>query len=218
MIAVTGYQVMPALSDEEYAALKADIADRGVLVAIVKDQHGNVLDGHHRERICRELDIKDYPIEVRKVTDADEARDIAFTLNLARRHLTREQKRALIVAEIQARPADSDRAIGRRLGVDHKTVGAARRELSGEIPQPSLTPAQRQEAALLFELMKARTLRACDLIRRGEPVSAWTVYKATDGDAHGEAWRRFTEWACTSDEARGVLWDYADDEPAGWSR
>ncbi len=97
------YQVMPPLSGEEYEALKADIAEHGVLVAVVKDQHGNILDGHHRVRIAAELGIG-YPSEVREVADGGAARDVALALNLARRHLTREQRRELIAAEIRAPP------------------------------------------------------------------------------------------------------------------
>jgi hypothetical protein len=39
------YQVMPALPAEDYEALKADIAARGVMVAIEVDEYGNILDG-----------------------------------------------------------------------------------------------------------------------------------------------------------------------------
>ena len=46
------YQVMPPLSPEEYAALKADIATRGVLFPVEYDEDGNILDGHHRVKAC----------------------------------------------------------------------------------------------------------------------------------------------------------------------
>lgn len=129
------FQVMPPLSADEYAALRADITERGVLVPVARDQHGRILDGHHRIAIAAALGV-DCPTEVHHAAGDDEARDLALTLNLARRHLTREQRRELISAEIQTRPDDSDRAIARRLSCDHKTVGSVRRELSGEIPHP----------------------------------------------------------------------------------
>ncbi len=103
------FQVMPPLSAEEYAALRDDIAERGIVVPVVVDQHGRLLDGHHRRQIADELQI-DCPIEVRQVTDDEDARNVAFTLNLARRHLSREQRRELIAREAAARPGDSDRA------------------------------------------------------------------------------------------------------------
>ena len=44
------YQLLPPLTYDEYQALKADIATRGVQVPIERDEAGNVLDGHHRLR------------------------------------------------------------------------------------------------------------------------------------------------------------------------
>jgi len=125
------FQPMPELTTEQYDALKADISLHGIVVPIVVDQYDRVLDGHNRFRIAAELKI-DCPREVHHVVDDDEAADLAVTLNCARRHLTREQVREVIAGELTRRPGDSDRAIARRVGCDHKTVGAVR---SGEVPQ-----------------------------------------------------------------------------------
>ncbi len=96
---------MPALTAEEYAALRADIAARGVVVPVVVDQHGRLLDGHHRRRIAGDLGIE-CPAEVRQVEDDEDARQIALTLNLSRRHLSREQRRELIAREAElSRPS-----------------------------------------------------------------------------------------------------------------
>ena len=142
------YQVMPRLTAEEYQALREDIAANGIMVPVVYDQHGNVIDGHHRMEIAAELGIEP-PTEIRHVAGPDEAREVAFTLNLARRHLDRWQRRELIAVEIERCPDDSDRAIGRRLGVDHKTVGSVRRDLdgpddAGEVPHPEPKPRPRR--------------------------------------------------------------------------
>jgi site-specific DNA-methyltransferase (adenine-specific) len=59
------YRFLSPLTDEEFAALKADIARRGVQVPVEKDEAGNVLDGFHRVRACQELGIKDYPTIIR---------------------------------------------------------------------------------------------------------------------------------------------------------
>lgn len=131
----TKYQVMPSLSCEEYEALRQQIIEHGVLVPVVRDQHGNLLDGHHRVQIAEELGIG-YRTDIVPVHDDDQARTLARTYNLARRHLSRAQKRQLVADEITANPDRSDREIGRLLGCDHKTVGSVRRELSGEFPQP----------------------------------------------------------------------------------
>ncbi len=123
------FQVMPTLSAEEYVALRDDIAERGIVVPVVVDQDGRLLGGHHRRRAAAELGIS-CPEEVHKVVDDEDARQTALALNLAPRHLTREQRRELIASEITARPDDSDRMIARRFSCSPSTVGAVRRSVS----------------------------------------------------------------------------------------
>lgn len=128
---------MPPLSADERAALKADIASRGVQVPVEYDEMGNILDGHHRTELCHELGITHWPRLVRHGLSEEEKRRHARRLNLDRRHLNTDQKRSLIEAELREAPDVSDRAIAWGLGVDHKTVGAARDRLEsdGEIPR-----------------------------------------------------------------------------------
>lgn len=123
------FQVMPPLTLDQVTALREDIERRGVLVPVVIDQHGRVLDGHNRLQICRRLGI-DPPLDVRHVADDDEARELALTLNLARRHISREQRRDLIRVECEHRPDASDREIARLLGCSPSTVAAVRRPVS----------------------------------------------------------------------------------------
>lgn len=126
---MTVYQVMPPLSDGDYAALKADIAERGVLVPVEYDDAGNVLDGHHRLKACAELGITEWPRIVRSGLAADEKRRHARQLNLARRHLDRAQKRELIAAQIKETPEKSNRQIAEDLKTSHPTVIDVRRDL-----------------------------------------------------------------------------------------
>lgn len=128
------YQLLPPLSGEEYAALRADIETHGVRVPVDVDEHGHVLDGHHRQQIAAELGIN-CPVRVVAGLTEEEKRHHAVAVNAHRRQLTRAQRRDLVVAELERDPARSDRAIGRIVGVDHKTVGAIRRGGWG-IPHP----------------------------------------------------------------------------------
>lgn len=127
-------QPMPELDPEQLDALRADIAANGVLVPVIKDQHGRILDGNHRAAIAAELGI-DYPTITVRVKDDADAWDKAVALNCARRHLTREQVRELIASEIRRRPEQSDRAIARRVGCSPSTVGAVRAHLRVEAEQ-----------------------------------------------------------------------------------
>lgn len=130
------YQLLPPLADDDFEALKADIAKNGVVVPVETDEDGNILDGHHRVAICKMLGIADWPRFVRKGLSEDEKRTFARSLNLARRHLSTGQKRSVISAQLKETPRLSSRAIAAKLGVDHKTVSSARRRMAegGEIP------------------------------------------------------------------------------------
>ena len=61
------------------------------------------------------------------------------SLNVHRRHLTAEQKRQAIADHIKLDPTASDRKIGRKVGVDHKTATKVRDDLEarGEVPHVS---------------------------------------------------------------------------------
>jgi ParB-like chromosome segregation protein Spo0J len=126
---VNGFQPLPPLSEVEFATLRDDIAAHGILQPVVVDQHGRLLDGHHRSQIGAELGIN-VPRVVEYVENDAAAEARALALNLARRHLTREQKRELIQREIDRTPTDSDRAIARRLACSPSTVAAVRRPVS----------------------------------------------------------------------------------------
>lgn len=75
---------LPPLTAAECSRLRESIARVGVLVPIVRDQHGNLLDGNHRKRIADELGVK-YRVDTIQVADEQQARELRVTLNLARR-------------------------------------------------------------------------------------------------------------------------------------
>jgi ParB-like chromosome segregation protein Spo0J len=119
------FQPMPELEPEQWDGLVADILANGVLVPVIKDQHGRILDGNNRAKIAGQLGIE-YPVKVVQVADDADAWDKAVSLNCARRHLNREQKRDLIAREVMRRPDQSDRAIANRVGASPTTVGTVR--------------------------------------------------------------------------------------------
>jgi ParB-like chromosome segregation protein Spo0J len=131
------YQLLPELPPEQFEALKADIAKRGVVVAVVMDEFGEIIDGHSRGLACRELGINDYPVEVRRGLSEAEKRALARNLNALRRHLSREQVRSLIADQLRDTPDWSNQRIADGLGVDGKTVASVRAGLAAtsEIPR-----------------------------------------------------------------------------------
>jgi len=120
----TQYQLFPALTTEEYQALKDDIAKRGVMVPVEYDEAGHILDGHHRVRACQELGIPVWPRITREGWTEEQKTAHVLALNLDRRHLTREQ-RAALVAKLRGQ-GWSTRRIADRLGV---SVGTAHNDL-----------------------------------------------------------------------------------------
>ena len=114
------YQLLPPLSEEEYTALKEDIAKRGVLVPVEYDEDGNILDGHHRVKACEELGIKNWPSIVRIGMSEDEKAEHVLKLNIARRHLPREWKQEK--AKELREQGWSYRRIGEALGINQTTV------------------------------------------------------------------------------------------------
>lgn len=129
------YQLLPPLTPAEYAELRADIEANGIEQAVIVDDLGHIIDGHHRAQIADELGIE-CPVDVRVIDSEDAKRDLALRLNVHRRSLTRDQKRELLANLIKAAPERSDRQHASAVGVDHKTAGAVRSDLEGrgEIP------------------------------------------------------------------------------------
>ena len=83
------YQLLPPLSPDEFAALKADIAKHGILVAVELDDHGHLLDGHHRVRAWQELRaegirVPDFPRVIRAGLSEAEKRAHVRAVNLVR--------------------------------------------------------------------------------------------------------------------------------------
>jgi len=140
-IHVGAYQLMPDMTPEEFATLKADIAARGVVTPIDVDETGAILDGHHRYRAWSELQKNEPPpVIVRAGLSEAEKQSFAIRQNVHRRHLTRAQMQGLIERELKGRPDRSDRQIAADLGVDHKTIGRLRSlNATGEVPQLDAT-------------------------------------------------------------------------------
>jgi ParB-like chromosome segregation protein Spo0J len=129
--------VLPNLPRWTYEALKASILRWKVILPVVKDENGNVIDGHQRVRACEELGISDYPVLILAGLTEEEKHDHAYILNLLRRRLTQQQMRDLIAAELKRTPDLSDNWLAQLLGTTDKTVEAVRQKLisSSEIPK-----------------------------------------------------------------------------------
>jgi ParB-like chromosome segregation protein Spo0J len=101
------FQIFPALSPREFNALKVDIHEHGILVAVEIDQDGRVIDGHHRVRAWNELrtegvKVPEYERKVRYYESDVERLEHGARLNQLRRHLTAAQRKN-VAAELRQR-------------------------------------------------------------------------------------------------------------------
>ncbi len=114
----------------ELTALREDIAARKqILVPIVRDQHGQTIDGFARESIAADLGIKNIPVQIMSVSGPDERRHLGLLLNACRRQLTTTQRRELIVDELTRNPAIGSRKLARLVGCSPQTVCDIRKRL-----------------------------------------------------------------------------------------
>lgn len=117
---------LPPLSQADREQLAESIQEHGVLVPLLVCHDGTIIDGEERWRIIQEQCIKTYPIRVFGRMTEEQRQQMAYKVNLERRHLTRSERQRLIVAYIEASPEASTRTIAEDLGVPHRTAARAK--------------------------------------------------------------------------------------------
>jgi ParB-like chromosome segregation protein Spo0J len=112
-------KMLPKMSEEEFAELKASIQAEGQHYAIIANEDLEVLDGHHRFRACTELGIEP-DFEVRKFEDKLLEKKFVIEANLRRRHLNNFQlvELAVPLLEIEKALAKKRQADGGKNGRD----------------------------------------------------------------------------------------------------
>jgi hypothetical protein len=149
MTSPTPYQLLPRLSDEEYEALKNDIAENGVRVPIDVDEDGTILDGHHRAWITADLGIE-CPRRLVAGLNEEQKRTHAVAVNVHRRSLSREQRRE-VVARLRADGMTQQR-ISELTGIPQPTVSRDLNiQLNNEAAPATITNARGQERPAAYE-------------------------------------------------------------------
>lgn len=178
------------MSTDEYAALKADIAEHGLLHPVVLYK-GRVLDGRHRMRACRELGVEVTTVEY----EGDDPVRYVIAANLHRRHLsssqraalalellppleaeargrqraaafaTNEQRRGAVVARVPEAPGRAREQAGKLFGVSARYVSDAKR-LARD--RPEMLQAVRSGTATLREALAVADDRPAVARRHGQ--------------------------------------------------
>lgn len=170
------YQLFPDLAPSDYDELKADIAARGVMVPVEYDEARNILDGHHRERICRELGITDFPSIIRYGMSEAEKRLHVRKLNLARRHLNREQ-RAEVMRQMRSE-GNTLQQIADAVGVD---VATAQRNTAGTFANAKVVGADGKERPAQYKPRQTTSLYAQTAEQREKATEPETASRITSG-------------------------------------
>lgn len=119
--------LFPLMSDKDLAELAADIKANGQLEPIVT-LNGQILDGRNRYLACEIAGVEPASIEFSPVATCRSPEEYVWSMNIARRHLTPEQKREFIEKLLEADPTKSNRQIAKQAKVSHPTVAAVREE------------------------------------------------------------------------------------------
>ena len=118
--------VLPPLTTDEFAALKADIITNGVRDAILVDELDQILDGHHRY----EIDPNAPRVVITGLTTDEHRKAFVIGCNHRRRNLSPTQKQNLLAtnrklaAEMKKQDPRrwTDKALGALFGVPRETV------------------------------------------------------------------------------------------------
>jgi hypothetical protein len=142
--------MLPLLSENEFQELKADIAARGLREPIeVKNDF--IIDGRHRYRACRDLDIE--PTVQEYDGDPEDLIAEIVSRNILRRHLTADQRAELVV-----------KMCGDRLRAEAKARVKAHQ--FGAKPTAALKPAQPRTRGRTAERIAAMAKVGRDTARR----------------------------------------------------
>jgi len=139
------HQHMMTISTDDRDNLKNDIKTWGdvrdpIKIYFAKNGDGLILAGFNRWEIAKELKFDTVPVEVYSDLTPKEREELVINDNLNRRHFTEEQKRELIKYFLKKETTSSNRAIGKKVGSDPKSVAKQRKELEekGEISKPDV--------------------------------------------------------------------------------
>lgn len=165
--------LLPPLSSEEFAALKADIKANGVRDAVYVDENDVVLDGRNRLKICPSA-----PRRVVKGLSDGEKAAFVFRSNFNRRNLSPDQKaevRKKMKATAESLRSENPKkwtqaAIASALGIARETVRdwfeTKSRRIGGSANPSKNSPAPKPDARV--KLSEAAQEKVFDRVEAGE--------------------------------------------------
>jgi len=165
-------KIVPPHSNEKYEELKQSILENGLYEDIIINESNEVLDGHHRLRACKDVNVIPR-FQVKKFDSKDKERLYVMETNLYRRQLSVFQEVELR-SEIERIKA-KDRMVlgGKGISIDTPLKGKVRDILSTQIPKSSHATISRA----LYVIDHAPE-EIKEKARKGNNRNGWSINKA----------------------------------------
>jgi hypothetical protein len=145
------YQVLRPLTPAEYSSLKDSIREYGVIDPIITDERGEIINGHHRQRIYYELLSEGITLPTLTKTakhglTEEQKIQLAYELNATGRQLSAEEvvevrgragRRKAVEISLKQSPHMADNWHAQQTGVSDKTIRGIREQMetASEIPK-----------------------------------------------------------------------------------
>jgi hypothetical protein len=128
--------LLPMIDENNFANLKADIVQKGILEQIWLFE-GRILDGRNRYKAAKACGLGLTAANFRQFEGTPaEAEAFVFSTNFLRRQMTNAQKQAVIRTMIEKYPGESNRQIARRCGItSHSVVSSVREKMNEPSPE-----------------------------------------------------------------------------------
>lgn len=147
-------KLFPESSQQDYDTLKADIKANGQRFPIIV-RGTSIIDGCTRFKVCQELGIKPW---IQALPDGEDPWQYAYSANLARRHLTDDQ-RAICSATFAERNPKATGAAAHKAKSDPMGVGVEPVAKTGAAAaNPALAEGAKKFSVSMTKAKKARAL------------------------------------------------------------
>jgi ParB-like chromosome segregation protein Spo0J len=128
----------PPLSEDEYDALVASIEEHGLIVPVLVDAQGRIIDGHQRTNACSVLGITPDTVTLDLTGKTDKERlSVAIIANLRRRQLTVAERKEKAKQLLDL--GNPQRVVAAETGLPKSTVARIGKESSTGLPQTGQT-------------------------------------------------------------------------------
>ncbi|MBM3910967.1 MAG: hypothetical protein FJ356_04905, partial [Thaumarchaeota archaeon] len=160
--------LLPPLTRTEYAALTESIKEQGQMYPIVVNEENEILDGHHRYRICKELGITP-KVVTRNYADKKLEKQFVIGSNLLRRQMNDFQKVESIIWFLKEEQEDAKQRqlAGTFVSIDAKGRSAERIASRIGVSLPTF-----ERARKIIESGDSVFIKKC----RESKITIWNAY------------------------------------------